>query len=343
MRISVALCAYQAERFLLEQLESIAAQSRLPDELVVCDDASTDATVAIVEQFAANAAFPVHLHVNVTRLGYSRNFEQAIGHCQGDAIALADHDDIWMSPKLAAVVAAFSAPDKPGLVFSDGDFVDECGRPLGGTCWSSVGLDRRAIEEVSNGNAFRVLFDRTARNGGAITGATMAFGASYRDLVVPFPEWMPRSGKGPLIHDAWIALLIGAVAPVTALPEQLVRYRRHAAQQIGLKGASSRSRWTAKPRTTRRGGIPTSQGRLVGLQAVRDRLIEHQGHYDVGPAVDVLDDFLRHARARERLPSSRVRRTGAIVRELRTGAYRRYSNGLASAARDLLARRPRAS
>jgi glycosyltransferase involved in cell wall biosynthesis len=343
MRISVALCAYQAERFLLEQLESIAAQSRLPDELVVCDDGSTDGTVAIIERFAANAAFPVTLHVNVTRLGSSRNFEQAIGHCQGDVIALSDHDDVWSPDKLARFAAAFSAPDEPGLVFSDGDFVDEHGHQIGGTCWN-VGLGRGAVERLSIEDTFSVLLDWTIRLGGNVTGATMAFRACYRDLVLPFPEWMPRSGKGPLIHDAWIALLIGAAAPVKALPERLMRYRRHSAQQIGLNAAPARRRWRMKPRTSPPGGIPTSgEGRFVGLQAVRDRLTEHRSHYDVGRAVDILDDFLRHVHARERLPSSRVRRTAAIVRELRTGAYRRYSNGLASAARDLIARRPRAS
>ncbi|MBW6521001.1 MAG: glycosyltransferase, partial [Desulfoarculaceae bacterium] len=42
--ISIALCTYNGEQFLQEQLDSIAAQSLLPDELVICDDRSSDAT-----------------------------------------------------------------------------------------------------------------------------------------------------------------------------------------------------------------------------------------------------------------------------------------------------------
>ena len=56
MKISIALCTYNGADFLREQLRSIGEQSRQPDELVVCDDCSTDATVEIVSEFAASAS-----------------------------------------------------------------------------------------------------------------------------------------------------------------------------------------------------------------------------------------------------------------------------------------------
>ncbi|HEX8394664.1 MAG TPA: glycosyltransferase, partial [Longimicrobium sp.] len=58
-RVSVALCTYNGARWLPEQLASLAAQTRLPHELVVCDDRSTDETEAVVRAFAATAPFPV--------------------------------------------------------------------------------------------------------------------------------------------------------------------------------------------------------------------------------------------------------------------------------------------
>ena len=72
---SVALCTYNGERFLSEQLASLAAQTFLPDELVICDDASLDASMRIVEDFAKNASFPVRIYRNPKNLGYIKNFD----------------------------------------------------------------------------------------------------------------------------------------------------------------------------------------------------------------------------------------------------------------------------
>jgi glycosyltransferase involved in cell wall biosynthesis len=55
-KISVALCTYNGEQFLSRQLQSIQQQTRTPDELVVCDDCSTDHTIEILNSFAASAA-----------------------------------------------------------------------------------------------------------------------------------------------------------------------------------------------------------------------------------------------------------------------------------------------
>ena len=56
------MTTYNGSAYVREQLESFAAQKRLPDELVVCDDVSSDDTVAQLEAFAAAAPFPVRLH-----------------------------------------------------------------------------------------------------------------------------------------------------------------------------------------------------------------------------------------------------------------------------------------
>ena len=74
--ISVALCTYNGERFLWEQLESLARQTQLPDELVVCDDCSTDHTVDLVHKFALTAPFKVRVFVNEQQAGVTKNFEK---------------------------------------------------------------------------------------------------------------------------------------------------------------------------------------------------------------------------------------------------------------------------
>ena len=99
-RISVALCTYNGGRYLERQLESIALQSRMPCELIVCDDRSTDDTIAILRQFQSDAPFPVQVIQNQFRLGSTRNFDQAIGLSRGEFIALCDQDDLWLPAKL---------------------------------------------------------------------------------------------------------------------------------------------------------------------------------------------------------------------------------------------------
>ena len=83
-RISIALCTYNGASFLEAQLESYQTQTRLPDELIACDDGSTDATGDILAAFARRARFPMRVHANPARLGATKNFEQAIGLCSGD-------------------------------------------------------------------------------------------------------------------------------------------------------------------------------------------------------------------------------------------------------------------
>jgi glycosyltransferase involved in cell wall biosynthesis len=103
MKISVALATYNGAKFIREQLESVNAQTRPPDELVVVDDGSTDCTLAIIADFAAHARFPVGIHRNEHNLGYTTSFLAAASLCSGDWIAFCDQDDVWLPDKLATV------------------------------------------------------------------------------------------------------------------------------------------------------------------------------------------------------------------------------------------------
>src|SRR4051812_33917826 len=200
--ISVALCTFNGAEYLPAQLASIAAQSRLPDELVVHDDASSDGTPALVEAFVAQAPFPVRLHRHAERLGSIRNFDSAIAACAGDLIALSDQDDVWRPDKLRAIARRFDADAGVGLVFSDADLVDAALRPIGRRLWESIGFDRQRQHLWRQRGALTALVP-----GRIVTGATMAFRATFRPLVLPTPD-----GIAPMIHDGWIALAIAAVA-----------------------------------------------------------------------------------------------------------------------------------
>ena len=171
-RISVALCTYNGEAYLGEQLASIAAQDLPPGELVVCDDASTDRSAEIVARFAAGAPFPVRFQVNARNLGSRANFEQAIRLCRGRLIALADQDDVWLPPKLRRLSEALEAAPGAGFAFCDAHLVDCRRRGLGCRLWQSVRFHRGEQRRWSGGGAVEVLLRHNV-----VTGATLVFRA----------------------------------------------------------------------------------------------------------------------------------------------------------------------
>jgi len=321
-KFSVAMCTYGGAWFVGAQLESIAAQTRPPDEVVVCDDRSPDETARLVERFAAAASFPVRLHVNERNLGSTKNFERAISLCDGDLIALCDQDDVWLPGKLARLEEEFRRRPRAALVFSDAEVADEAGRPTGRRLWESVGVGREELERLRAGKGLGELL-----SGATVTGATAALRADLRRLVLPIPEGLP------LIHDAWIALLAACVAEVSAVEEPLVLYRRHAGQQVG-----------PLERKTEAGALGRAnpyEATLAVARAVRERLLERRGEgFEAAGALAELDARIAHLEARRGLPRARLRRTWPVLRELLSLRYRHYSRGVASAAKDLLTRGP---
>ena len=127
--ISIAMATYNGAKFIREQLDSLAAQTVLPCELVVTDDGSTDKTLDIIADFLVRAPFPVHIHRNAQRLNYRANFMQCANRCSGDLIAFCDQDDIWDQDKLATLVDHFDNAAED-LIFHDFRVVDANGNPV---------------------------------------------------------------------------------------------------------------------------------------------------------------------------------------------------------------------
>jgi len=220
MNLSIALCTYDGAAYLNEQLESIAAQTRTPDELVISDDQSTDDTLSLIEEFAATAGFPVRLSVNESNLGTAKNFEKAISLCRGDVIVLSDQDDVWHSDKLESIERLFAVKPQLALVFSNAELVDETLRLFDQTFFDLVHFNDEKQRLVKSGRALDLQLRENL-----FLGCTMALRATLKELVLPI------SGDGPLVHDGWIMLLVAAVGEIDFINRPLVKYRQHSAQQ----------------------------------------------------------------------------------------------------------------
>jgi glycosyltransferase involved in cell wall biosynthesis len=253
VKIGVAMATWNGARFVEAQLASIAAQTRLPDQVVVADDGSSDETIALVER----SGLPVDVLTGDGRLGVTANFERAIRAVQADVIVLADQDDVWRADKLAVLEDAFRAGANG--VFSDGRVVDRDGQPTGRTLWQSFGYDGSA-------DLLSILLKKNV-----VTGATLAFTSAMRDLVLPIGHdgW----------HDSWIALLIAATGSLVAIPDTLIDYRVHGdnAEGLGTRSASAAIAQRAEGR---------KQRELRQFEALADRLhndvldekVEHLRH-----------------------------------------------------------------
>ena len=99
MTKSVALCTYNGEKYLKEQLDSILSQEIPVDEIVICDDCSTDETTLIIKEYESQFPNVFCVFINAENLGYVRNFEKALSFCTGEIIFLCDQDDLWRKDK----------------------------------------------------------------------------------------------------------------------------------------------------------------------------------------------------------------------------------------------------
>lgn len=198
------MTTYNGAKYVATQLLSFTKQSRLPDQVVVCDDGSTDNTVEILENFARNAPFAVLVVRNAYNLGHERNFGQAIGLCDGDIIALADQDDEWFPSKLATVEKAFAENRNTLLVVNNVMITDEQLEPTGRTV---IGQMKRSGLFGANGQ-----------------GLTLGCATSLRKELLALVAPIPSLDFG---HDSWVHEVSYAIAGRKVIPEVLQLYRRH--------------------------------------------------------------------------------------------------------------------
>jgi glycosyltransferase involved in cell wall biosynthesis len=313
--IGVALCTYNGERYVREQVRSIFAQTRLPDLLLACDDASHDGTVAALEELAAQAPFPVRIVRNSANLGFRRNFEQAIFECDADIIALADQDDWWCREKLEKVETAFVRDPSAAAVFSDAELVDESLSSMGRTLLEALSVDSAELHSARSGLPFAVLIRRNI-----VCGATVAFRAEWKVRLLPIPE--------RALHDEWIGLVTAGHHALRFIPDPLIRYRQHAANEIGLRSR----RWQQRLRGLFRPQRPDLE-RLLELMAALEQRLTTTGAGTA--ALRGVSAKRAHLERRLALPASRARRLGAVLTELSGGQYSRFAAGWRTALRDL--------
>ncbi|MET4676123.1 MULTISPECIES: glycosyltransferase family 2 protein [unclassified Luteibacter] len=319
--VSVVVCTYNGSAYVEQQFASLLAQSRLPDQIVIADDASSDGTPEAIERFAARCrgqGVEVVLRLRPANVGFIANFADALTLATGDLIFLCDQDDRWHEEKLARMAATLAEEPDLTLLFTDARLVDAAGAPLGQTLFDALELLPADWHALRSGHAFPVLLRRAV-----VTGATTAFRQPLvrRALPVP-PGW---------IHDEWLATVAALTGRILPLSSPLIDYRQHGGNQIGMRKRTWRQRIADL-------FLPRNALLIRGLERMA-ALDERFAEDAMVPLASrqLVTDRMRHFRRRVAIGSRpRYARWPDLWSEWQSGGYRRHGNGLSSVLRDAL-------
>lgn len=225
MKLSVAMCTYNGDLYIKEQLQSIINQTVPVNEIIICDDGSTDNTIPLILGIKDETTnIKIELHNNGKKLGVIKNFEKAISLCTGDIIFLSDQDDIWLPHKVKTILKHFNTNPLKELVFTDAKIINEYGNTINNaTLFNEVGFNKSMQLIWEYGMSFEII-----NKGNKITGATMAF---RKELI---PDALPFSITSKVFHDEQLAIITINRGTISYITDQLIQYRIHKNNVTGL-------------------------------------------------------------------------------------------------------------
>ena len=213
-RVAICMTTYNPPLELFRrQVDSIRAQTYDGWTCVISDDCSnSDVAGEMLEILGGDPRFA--LSPAPASLGFYRNFERCLSLVPGDCdlVALSDHDDYWHQDKLSVLVGSFGR--STSLVYSDMNIVDQAGRRLSDTYWTT---------RPNNYTDFTSLLLANT-----ITGAASAFRSELLPFLLPFP---PKLGPG--YHDHWIACACFALGDIAYVDRALYDYVQHDDNVLG--------------------------------------------------------------------------------------------------------------
>ena len=319
--ISIALCTYNGVAHLREQWQSLLEQQLLPDEIIISDDQSTDGTPDLLIELAKEAPFRVHIINNAVRLGYNKNFEQALSTCTSDLIFICDQDDFWLPKKISLMTDYMIQHQEAQLAFCDAWVTNDELAGRQSRVWEAVGFESRVQERWKSGEMMEIMLD-----GNRMMGCATVVRRSFLPALLPIPDDLP----GDYIYDGWMALVGAACNAVHFVNQPLQLYRTHVQQQVGIRPEVQGERIKLQERIARHRNL-----KLAPLVKKHDQLIQIKellcGRISMdSPGFRQLNRRLAHYKMRSNLPHSRLQRIAPVLNGLRKGNYNQYADAAAN-------------
>jgi len=232
MNISIVLCTYNGEKYLTEQLDSLRAQTLPPDEVLICDDASTDGSAALAARYIrAHGLARWRLSVNEANKGYRRNFRDTAASARGDWIAFCDQDDVWLPDKLERLTRVARACPGAQAVAGSFDLIDGQGRRIAAPEAPGQASHGMIHTPLAPGQVYR--FGAGRKDTAMLLSGNAALGCALMASRAAV-ETYARLTDFSLPHDWELVLLAWQTGGFCFLNEPVLCYRLHGGNAIGL-------------------------------------------------------------------------------------------------------------
>lgn len=191
--ISICMATFNGEKYIKNQLLSILNQTIIPDEVIICDDRSSDNTVIIVENFIKeyNLELSWRLVLNDTNKGYPKNFYSGMSKCNGETVFLADQDDIWEKDKIEMMVTVLNKNPNIQVLSCNYALIDCEGKEI-----KTLMAPRK-----SKNNSITQIDTKQILRSYSWLGMTIAFRKDF------FEKWNMKLKNSEIPHDFALCLL----------------------------------------------------------------------------------------------------------------------------------------
>lgn len=235
----IILASFNGSGFLVEQLESLIAQTESQWKLLIRDDCSSDNSLEIINDYLAREDRIVLLNETGESCGSAlSNFSTLLSIAleQGaEYIFCCDQDDVWEPQKLEFMLSKLKELEgegkAPSLVHHDLQVVDESLNLIADSFIELMQL------QPSNESRPQRLISRNE-----VTGCAMACNRALLEIALPVSDQA-------IMHDWWLALCAGYFGRLGFIPDKLVKYRQHSTNTIGAKsfwhGLNPFTNWVA--------------------------------------------------------------------------------------------------
>lgn len=206
-KVSIAMATFNGSKYIKEQLQSFCTQTLPPQEVVVCDDCSTDNTIKIIEELTHTLPYKVKIIRNSSNVGstiqdgYGITFSIAAKHCTGDFIFFSDQDDVWYPNKIEQHLKIFESNPNIDFITSRADEVDE---------------NLNKINQKSHANCNEFITGKFVR------GCCSSGRKSFFQNILPIPKGCS--------HDWWCTICACSLNKFYETNEKLQAYRIHGKQ-----------------------------------------------------------------------------------------------------------------
>lgn len=276
MKVTVLMAAYEGERYIRQQIDSILGQTLKELELVVSDDGSRDKTREILEEYERRYPKKIILKHRVKEGVYSErqnqvpeaamNFFWLLAQARGDYFLFSDQDDVWKKEKAEKMLTHMKAledklgKDCPILVHSDMEVADENLTAIAPSFFAYQHCNPKRTSFA------QVLVENPVTGGGAMINKALA------GLLLKVPE-------NCCMHDWWMALAASCFGVISCIQEPLYQYRQHKGNVLGAKATGSLE--DMKQRAGRKAQVEENYrkmfaqaaafGRMYGKQMTREQ------------------------------------------------------------------------